>query len=328
MIQNVLFWIPILLLILFIIVKKKYKQHFENLGENADILEKFLMIMVLTYYFYKGIHIGLIMVMITIIIYIFTPKALEGFDEMKSLTKQLGEIQLGDMVDQTVAQKKIPKRIIQAWKTWSTKKPEMFTLYIESIKNKNPDYEYIFFKDDQIDEFLKSRYPHYYETFQRLPMNIQKMDFFRYVALYHFGGFYFDLDINALEPLDELLNNECVFPIDEIIHKSMCSVKRFNNFCKNRLEFLLGQYGFACSPKNEFIKKLVDGIHHNIDAYVKNYVANSEDYVYITTGPDYVTNMYMTYKNKDNITILHYPKRQYFGKYARHTFAGTWKTSP
>jgi mannosyltransferase OCH1-like enzyme len=159
-------------------------------------------------------------------------------------------------------------------------------------------------------------------------MNIQKMDFFRYVALYHFGGFYFDLDINALEPLDELLNNECVFPIDEIIHKNMCSVKRFNNFCKNRLEFLLGQYGFACSPKNKFIKSLVDGIHNNIDAYVKNYVANSEEYVYITTGPDYVTNMYMTYKNKNDITILHYPKRQYFGKYARHTFAGTWKTSP
>jgi uncharacterized membrane protein YoaK (UPF0700 family) len=55
MIQNVLFWIPILLLILFIIVKKKYKQHFENLGENADILEKALMILILTYYFYKGI---------------------------------------------------------------------------------------------------------------------------------------------------------------------------------------------------------------------------------------------------------------------------------
>jgi hypothetical protein len=288
------------------------------------------MIMVLSYYFYKGIHIGLIMVMITIIVYIFTPKALEGFEaftENKSLKTQLKEIQLQDIIDDS-GEKKIPKRIIQAWKTWSTKKPEMFSLYIESIKEKNPDYEYMFFKDGQIDDFLKENYPHYYETFQRLPMNIQKMDFFRYVALYHYGGFYFDLDISALEPLDELLNNQCVFPIDEIIHKNMCSTKRFNNFCKNRLEFLLGQYGFACSRKNKFVKSLVDGIHNNIDAYVKNYVANSEDYVYITTGPDYVTNMYMTYSDKDDITILHYPKRQYFGKYARHTFAGTWKTSP
>jgi len=320
MIHKVLFWIPILLLLLFIIIKKKYKKDFENL--NTDIIEKVLIILTLTFYFYKGIHIGLIMVMITIIMYIFTPKALEGFGEMNSVNNKLG-----DMIDSVNQPKTIPKRIIQAWKTWSSKKPEMFSLYIESIKNKNPNYEYLFFKDGQIDEFLKNNYPHYYETFQRLPMNIQKMDFFRYVALYHFGGFYFDLDITALEPLDELLDNDCVFPIDEIIHKNMCSTKRFNNFCRNRLEFLLGQYGFACSQKNKFVKVLVDGIHNNIDTYVKNYVANSEDYVYITTGPDYVTNMYMTYKNKDDITILHYPKRQYFGKYARHTFAGTWKTS-
>jgi len=269
------------------------------------------------------------MVMVTIILYIFTPTVLDGFREMNISNKQLGDFQYVDIVDSIKEpNKKIPKRIIQAWKTWSSKKPEMFSLYIESIKNKNPDYEYMFFKDDQIDEFLKTHYPHYYETFQRLPMNIQKMDFFRYVALYHFGGFYFDLDITALEPLDELLKNDCVFPIDEIIHKNMCSTKRFNNFCRNRLEFLLGQYGFGCSQKNKFIKVLVDGIHNNIDSYVKNYVANSEDYVYITTGPDYVTNMYMTYKNNHDITILHYPKRQYFGKYARHTFAGTWKTSP
>ena len=98
MLQKVLFWIPILLLILFIIIKKKYKKHFEK--PNIDILEKIIIIMVLSYYFYKGIHIGLIMVMITIIVYIFTPKAFEGFEaftENKSLKTELKEIQLQDI---------------------------------------------------------------------------------------------------------------------------------------------------------------------------------------------------------------------------------------
>jgi mannosyltransferase OCH1-like enzyme len=237
----------------------------------------------------------------------------EGF-EMKDITDMIGK-----------EKTKIPKRIIQVWKTWSSKKPEMFSTYIESIKNKNPDYEYLFFKDEQIDDFLKTNYPKYYETYNKLPMNIQKVDFFRYVALYHFGGFYFDLDIQAIEPLDELLDNECVFPIDEIIHKNMCSSKRFNNFCKNNVEFLLGQYGFACTPKNKFIKLLVDVIDKNVDNYISSYVANSEDYVYTTTGPDFVTNLYMNYPDKESINILYYDKRQYFGKYAKHNYAGTWK---
>ena len=235
--------------------------------------------------------------------------------DTKSLTSKEGENE----------KTKIPKRIIQVWKTWTSKRPEMFSSYIESIKKLNPTYEYIFFKDENMDKFLIDNYPEYYETYKKLPLNIQKMDFFRYVVLYHYGGFYFDLDIQGLEPLDELLNYNCVFPIDEIIHKNMCSASRFNNFCKNKMDFLLGQYAFACTPKNEFVKLLVDVIHKNVDNYIKTYVPNSDFYVYTTTGPDYVTGLYMNYPKKDDITILHYHKRQYFGKYGKHDYAGTWK---
>ena len=45
----------------------------------------------------------------------------------------------------------------------------------------------------------------------------------------------------------------------------------------------------------------------------------------MTTGPDYVTDIYMNYQNKDKVYILHYPLNQYFGKYAKHVHFGTWK---
>jgi len=281
------------------------------------MIEKISAVMLVLAYCYKSVSMGIISLMVMIIFHVLFINPIEGFD----IT------QISDIIDNSPPPKKtIPKRIIQLWKTWSDKKPEMFSLYMESIKNMNPTYEYMFFKDEQIDEFLKTNYPHYYETYNKLPMNIQKVDFCRYVILYHFGGFYFDLDINALEPLDELLNHECVFPIDEFIHKDMCSAKRFTNFCNNKIEFLLGQYGFGCCPKNKFIKLLVDGIHQNVDNYIKSYVANSEEYVYSTTGPDFVTNLYTNYPDKKSIDILYYDKRQYFGKYAKHNFVGTWKT--
>ena len=227
--------------------------------------------------------------------------------------------------DSKVENPKIPKRIIQVWKTWSDKSPQMFSSYIESIKSVNPGYEYMFFKDNQINQFLEKNYPEYYETFLKLPLNIQKVDFFRYIAIYHYGGFYFDLDVKALQPLDNLLENRCVFPVDEIITKSMCKLKRFESFCEKDMNFLLGQYAFGAAAGDPFIKLVIDKIHSNINSYIHYFIPNSDDYVYKTTGPDFITNLYSTYKKKDDIKILYYDKRQCFGKYATHDYVGTWK---
>uniref|UniRef100_A0A6C0DR43 Glycosyltransferase n=1 Tax=viral metagenome TaxID=1070528 RepID=A0A6C0DR43_9ZZZZ len=236
---------------------------------------------------------------------------------------------IGDDLDNISGDKPdmIPKRIIQIWKTWTNKNPSMFKKYSDSLKKMNPTYEYLFFKDLEIDDFLKKEYPDYYDTYNRLPLNIQKVDFFRYIAIYHFGGFYFDLDIMALQPLDDLLKYDSVFPIDEHINDQACSAFRFNNFCARGQYFLLGQYGLAAKPKNLFIKYLIDNIHNNVNNYIKHYVAKSEEYVYKTTGPDFVTLAYLNFDNSDRIHILDYPKRQYFGKYAKHDYIGTWKSN-
>lgn len=234
--------------------------------------------------------------------------------------------------DYSSKKEKIPKNIIQVWKSWTNKDP--FLIYkknINLLKSTNPSYEYMFFKDKEIDTFFTENYPEYYDTYNKLPINIQKVDFCRYVILYHYGGFYFDLDIEAIHPLDDfLLNNECVFPIDEIINKEMCIYERFNDFC-DKTNVLLGQYGFACCKKSNFMKHLIDAINDNIDNYIQLYkkIKNSstEVYVYQTTGPDFVTKEYINYKEKENIYILTYRERQYFGKYARHTYHGTWKNN-
>jgi mannosyltransferase OCH1-like enzyme len=220
---------------------------------------------------------------------------------------------------------RIPKRIIQVWKTWREKSPQMFSSYVESIKKVNPGYEYMFFKDNQINQFLEQNYPEYYDTFLKLPLNIQKVDFFRYIAIYHYGGFYFDLDVKGVQPLDNLLENRCVFPVDEIITKEMCKLERFKKFCDKDINFLLGQYAFGAAPGDPFIKLVIDKIHMNINSYIHYFIPNSDDYVYKTTGPDFITNVYSGYKNKDDIKILHYDKRQCFGKYATHDYVGTWK---
>jgi hypothetical protein len=73
------------------------------------------------------------------------------------------------------------------------------------------------------------------------------------------------------------------------------------------------------------IKTLIQKIHNDLHKYIKYVNFDSEDYVYKTTGPDFVTNMYINYSDKDNIFILNNGQRQYFGDYAKHNFFGTWK---
>uniref|UniRef100_A0A6C0KIH4 Glycosyltransferase n=1 Tax=viral metagenome TaxID=1070528 RepID=A0A6C0KIH4_9ZZZZ len=222
------------------------------------------------------------------------------------------------------AVQKIPKIIIQTWK--NNEIPAKYMPLIESIKQANPDYEYKYFTDDDIQSFMQLHYPQYYRTYMSLPIKIQKIDFFRYIAVYHYGGFYMDLDMNAMQNFDDLLSYDCVFPVDEIINNYMCMNPRYKPFCDQNHRYLLGQYAFAASPKHPFIKLLIDRIHQNILKYIYN-KNDTELYVYKSTGPDYVTQLYIDYEDKDNILVLHNNKRQYFGDYARHNYFGSWKNN-
>jgi mannosyltransferase OCH1-like enzyme len=220
---------------------------------------------------------------------------------------------------------KISKIIIQTWKTNNI--PINYKSDVKSIQKLNSEYKYLFFSDEDIETFLQENYPEYYETYKKFPIKIQRFDFFRYIAVYHYGGFYFDLDMTGLANLDDLLDYDCVFPIDEFISKEMCNIRRYRFYCDHNINFLLGQYAFAAKKNNVFIKKLIDYIHKNIDRYISIHNENTdyENYVYKTTGPDFVTDMYLDFNDKNSVHVLHYNKRQYFGKYARHNFRGTWK---
>ena len=226
----------------------------------------------------------------------------------------------------------IPKIIIQSWKTFKTPYNNKYKQLQNNLRAQNPEYEYNFFLDDEIDKFIETEYPNYYGTFTRLPVNIQKMDFFRYIALYHFGGFYFDLDVESLTPLEDiLLKHKNVFPVDNEFRNSKDLNRTWIQVGNDKI--LLGQYAFGTQKNSAFMKALVDNIHNNIESIitafkdnVKNNISNYEYFVYKTTGPDYVSYIYDNYEHKDEVFILK-SKRQNFGTYARHRFFGTWKNN-
>ena len=125
--------------------------------------------------------------------------------------------------------------------------------------------------------------------------------------------------------MNSMLTHNSVFPVDEYINHINGKKPRYAGFYNDKQNFLVGQYAFAAEPKNKFIKSLIDGIHKNIDRIVRTVNHNDDNYVYITTGPDYVTKKYMEYNEKNKIEILDNKKRQQFGDYAEHKYFGSWK---
>jgi mannosyltransferase OCH1-like enzyme len=222
----------------------------------------------------------------------------------------------------------IPKIIIQIWVQKDGGPviiPKREVQYMEMMRKMNPSFQHMFFDGNDVAKFFETNYPEYYTVYNNLPIFIQKLDFFRYLAIYHYGGFYFDVDIQPLRPLDDAVrNHQTVFPIDEYIPD--CN-PRFKPICERNMHFLLGQYAFGAIPKHPFLKFLVDTIHQNLDLYVNLYrkSGNNEIYVYRTTGPDFVSYVYANYVYKNQVYILENGKRQMFGDYARHDYYGSWK---
>lgn len=318
MLRTVVF--PLLLCILI------YTAYLYN--DNKDTVIKAGMVCLVLYYSSVRIQYGILVFVACILVI----HVLHFKDEMYFIkTQEIFRNHIKSVIDQMNAKEStaietIPRIIIQ---TGPNKVDPKFAPYMKAMQSQNPDYQYLFFNDDDIDVFFQSNYPEYYTTYQRLPVFIQKIDFFRYLAVYHYGGFYFDLDMKLLEPLDDaILNHQLVFPVDEYVPDSLCENGRYAPICQRGLNILLGQYAFAAVPKHPFIKLLIDTIHRNIDMYIRQHKTGQdhEVYVYRTTGPDFVTYLYTQYQAKNQVYILANGKRQMFGDYARHDFFGSWKT--
>jgi mannosyltransferase OCH1-like enzyme len=250
--------------------------------------------------------------------------------------QRMGEIVKTINKKEAIPIETIPRIIIQVWVQKDGGKPIVpvnQVQYMDKFRELNKSFEHMFFNGDDIEQFFKDNYLGYYNTYKRLPIFIQKLDFFRYLAIYHYGGFYFDMDVEPLKPLDEdVLNHSAVFPVDEYVSALGCQNPRMNSYCLVGQNFLLGQYAFGTTAKHPFMKVLVDKIHDKLENYIKTAEKiNQSDkgaihyFVYKTTGPDFVTDCYVQYKNKEQLYILSNGKRQVFGDYAVHKLYGGWK---
>lgn len=117
----------------------------------------------------------------------------------------------------------IPKMIHQTWKKRPDDMPVHFKMATQSWQDRNPEYSYHFYDDEDCLEFVRKYYPEHLLLYRNLKLPVQKADVFRYLVLHQFGGFYADVDTTCLRSLRELFgpgdqkedNPDCILGKDE-----------------------------------------------------------------------------------------------------------------
>lgn len=142
----------------------------------------------------------------------------------------------------------IPARIIQTAPTRNLSPAARAVA--TSLRLHHPDWEHLFFDDQDIAGFVASEYPEYRATFQEFPHPVQRADFFRYLAIHRLGGFYLDLDVILEAPLGDLRSHRAVFPFEEI------SLNRHLREAHG-IDWEIGNYAFGATPGHPFLEAVI-----------------------------------------------------------------------
>lgn len=172
-----------------------------------------------------------------------------GQDLGNQLSPSLSTMVLASKRISEAMQYRIPKRIIQTGKHMH--QPLQNRAAMANVRLLNPDFEYIFFDDERVERFIEQEFPHYRAVFDSFRFPIQRYDFFRYLAVYRYGGFYFDLDVLLASGLSSLLEHGCVFPFEALT---------YSYFLRSGLEmdWQIGNYAFGAAPGHPFLEAIIE----------------------------------------------------------------------
>lgn len=140
----------------------------------------------------------------------------------------------------------IPKVIYQTYYTHSL--PFVTRFFIWRMKRLNPEYQYEFYDDERIEEFLKNECSEeIFQAYKRITIGAAKADFFRYNILYKKGGIYLDIDSTITKSLHG------------IVEKNDSAI-----ISKERNPGMYVQWALLFEPGHLFLAKTIEKILNNI----------------------------------------------------------------
>lgn len=234
----------------------------------------------------------------------------------------------------------IPKRLIHVWGSIdgaTTRRGASLPLGCRaSLVNAtllHADYDHLFLDDAAINRLLEEDCREYRDVYSRFPLAVQRFDFIRYLAVYRFGGFYFDLDVYLARSLEPLRQHQCVFPFEEL------TLSRYLRR-QHGWDWEVGNYAFGAEAGHPFIRAVIDNCRRSLDdpswalqvmagiptPFRRQFQATS------TTGPGLVTRTLAEQPELRNTVSILFPEDvrdtaswHRFGDYGVHLMNASWR---
>lgn len=195
----------------------------------------------------------------------------------------------------------------------------------QKLLSLHPNWRYCFYDDGDCRQAIKSHFPALLPIYDSFAAGVQRADMFRVVALYVHGGFYLDLDVECLRPLDELCDYNCVLAEEKTL--TLDEVRELGHQHPLRI----ANYMFASESHHLFLLHLLlDMVERSVAP-----VVTDED-ILQHTGPGLMTDVYHACRQEmRDIVLLRNLDRVcpagcgriscHFGNYARHYHVGSWR---
>ncbi len=149
----------------------------------------------------------------------------------------------------------IPYTIIQTMNTNKLPKKMYLTAIEWSIKN--PEYNYEFYDDKRIIEFIKNNYNKNILTkFMVINSGAAKADFFRWLYLNKYGGVYIDIDSECLKPINQIIKKYQHINNVFISKSNLCNNNNNLEWLK-KIGFRINHNFIACSPNHILLKNSI-----------------------------------------------------------------------
>lgn len=215
----------------------------------------------------------------------------------------------------------IPKLIHTMYGLWDDSAPGLAERFIlGGWVRRNPDWTVVLWRRAELESFLESDYPQYFELYTSFTRGVQKADLLRYLLVFHYGGVYCDLDLYCSLPLagsvdgcEALFHTEAVLTTEQSVNHGRKYLIRQGVPEK---EQRIANYFFAATPGHPVLERVLELVVERAG------VNPSEDYdVLYITGPDVVTEAVLGHP-REHLRILSLGEGN---QMVQHLHLGTWR---
>ncbi len=173
-------------------------------------------------------------------------------------------------------------------------------------------YSHLMWNDDDMDAFVESEYPQYWELYKNLCLHILQIDFFRYLVLYKYGGIYADMDMYCYTNFYSDLSKDC------------CLVESSSSDKEEIVQNSL----MVSSPENMFYLECIEkfALNYSAQSMPSDYI-DRQKWVKETSGPILLSNVYDSFE-KNHIQLLpsneYNPLSYFINTKTKHMLTGRW----